>query len=82
MIGRAAMGNPLCFSGREPEGAAGRFGLLREYLEFSQKFLGNAPIQDARLKAINFLAGIPGAAGMRNAVARAKSVDEILALGN
>jgi tRNA-dihydrouridine synthase B len=80
MIGRAAMGNPLCFRDMEPEGQEGRFELLREYVGYSEKYLGRVVLQDVRLKAINFLAGVPGAARLRNIVAKAKSAGEILEL--
>jgi len=81
MIGRAAMGNPMCFQDKEPEGVDGRFGLLEEYMAFSKKYLGDVRLQDIRLKALNILTGVPGACAMRNTIAKAKSVEEIMALG-
>ncbi len=80
MIGRAAMGNPMCFEDREPEGLAGKFGLLDEYMAFSERYLGEVRLQDIRLKAMNMLTGVPGACAIRNSVARAKSIEEITAL--
>ena len=80
MIGRAAMGNPMCFCDKEPEGLEGRFGILEEYITISEKYLGEVNIKDLRLKAMNILTGVPGACAMRNTIARAKSVEEILSL--
>ena len=80
MIGRAAMGNPMCFKDEAPEGLEEKFGLLDEYRELSKRYLGDVVLQDLRLKAMNFLTGVPGACAMRNSIAKARSVDEIIAL--
>jgi tRNA-dihydrouridine synthase len=80
MIGRAAMQNPSCFSDKEPDGKEGRFGLLDEYIELSEKYLNGINVKDLKLKAMNFLSGIPGACAYRNKIAKAKTVEEIMAL--
>ncbi len=80
MIGRAAMANPMCFKDMEPEGLEGKFDLLDEYLSFSERYLGGLIVKDLKLKAMNILTGVPGACAMRNTIAKAKTVEEILAL--
>ena len=82
MIGRAAMGNPMCFKDMEPEGLDGKFGLLDEYMSFSERYLGGSIVKDLKLKAMNILTGVPGACAMRNTIAKAKTVEEIMALRN
>lgn len=77
MIGRAAMGNPMAFCDREPQD---KWALLDEYIALSGKYLGSSALQDVKLKALSFMCGLPMACALRNRIAKAKSVDEIIAL--
>lgn len=77
MVGRSAMANPMLFSDRTP-GADARAGLLREYLALHRKYKGEPPLQRVKQKAFNLLKGMPDAAALRNSIARAASVEEIL----
>lgn len=80
MVGRAAMGNPLLFCGRKPQGLKERFALMREYISLHETYLGEVPLHDAKLKALSFLSSAHNASAMRNRVCRAKSVEAILRL--
>jgi tRNA-dihydrouridine synthase B len=80
MAGRGAMANPMLFTDRTP-GPDARIALLREYLELHRRYRGEPPLQRLKLKAFNLLKGVPEAAALRNSIARAASVEEILALG-
>ena len=80
MIGRAAMQNPSCFLDKEPDGKEGRFALLDEYMELSEKYLGGVFVKDLKLKAMNFLSNVPSACAYRNKIAKAKTVEEIMEL--
>ena len=81
MVARAAMGNPMIFSGRSPEGLEGRSALIREYADIHRKYLGEIEMKDIKMKAVNFISGAPGAAAMRNRICRAAGVEEILSIG-
>jgi tRNA-dihydrouridine synthase B len=80
MAGRAAMANPMLFSDRKPDGAEGRLRLLEEYLSLCRAHAGEAPLKDVKLKALNFMSGVPGAAALRNSISRAGAVESIFAL--
>jgi tRNA-dihydrouridine synthase B len=77
MAGRSAMANPMLFAGRTP-GADERAALLREYLALHRRYLGEPPLQRLKQKAFNLLKSVPEAAALRNSIARAESVEEIL----
>jgi tRNA-dihydrouridine synthase B len=83
MVGRAAMRNPMLFSGRIPADAGERFALLKEYASICEKYrdiAGGPRLRDIKIKAMSFLSGIPGASVLRLQVSRAASIEEILAL--
>jgi tRNA-dihydrouridine synthase B len=81
MIGRAAMGNPLCFSDKAPVGFDERFALIDEYMAICEKYVEGGPaLADIKLKAMNLLAAVPGACALRNTIAKAKTIEEIMAL--
>ncbi len=81
MVGRSAMANPMLFGDRTPEGPAGRFGLLEEYLSLHRRYRGEPALQDVKLKAFSLLKGVPDAAALRDSIARAASVEVICAFG-
>ncbi|MCI0503271.1 tRNA-dihydrouridine synthase family protein [Candidatus Micrarchaeota archaeon] len=84
MVGRAAMRNPMLFAGRIPAGAGERFALLAEYASLCDRYrdaTGGPRLRDIKIKAMNFLSGIPGASVLRLQVSRAASIEEILGLG-
>ncbi len=78
MVARAAMGNPLFFEGKEPEGIAGRMTLLGDYVSLHRKHAGEPRLKDVKLKAVNFMSGIMGASRMRDSICRAASVEEVM----
>jgi tRNA-dihydrouridine synthase B len=80
MIGRAAMANPLVFSGKKTETAEERFGLFEEYLSLQRRYLGEPIVSDAKAKAVNLLRGMPNVAMLRDRICRAGTVDEMLDL--
>lgn len=80
MVGRAAMGNPMLFSDKKPNGLAERFALLEEYAALQRKYCGNEDLKDIRLKALNLVSSVRGASVLRNRICRAKSLEAILAL--
>ena len=80
MIARAAMGNPKVFDNRELKDAQERFELLEEYISLYRQYEGEPDLKDIRIKAMNFATGAYGAAALRNAIARARSVEEIKSL--
>ena len=82
MIGRAAMGNPLCFSDKEPQGREERTALLEEYARLSEIYLKRVDLKGLKLKAMNFFSCIPGACAYRNEIAKAKTAEEIMSLGD
>lgn len=77
MIARAAMTNPMIFSGETPN-IQKRMVLFGEYLELYQKYIGKPEITDLKLKAVNFISGIENAAQLRNRICRTKTTKEIL----
>ncbi|MEW6748738.1 MAG: tRNA-dihydrouridine synthase family protein [Candidatus Micrarchaeota archaeon] len=78
MIGRAAMSNPMVFSGKEA-GPKERFAMLEEYIALCEKH-GCDALKNSRIKAVNMLAGVRNASKIRDRAFRAGSVDEIIAL--
>jgi len=83
MVGRAAMRNPMLFSGKTPAGAGEKFALLKEYAILCDRYrenTGGPRLRDIKLKAMNFLCGIRGASVLRLHASRAASIEEILAL--
>jgi len=80
MVGRAAMANPMLFSDREPDGMGGRFGLLDEYLSLHREYVGEPSLKDVKLKAMNFVSGVQDARKIRNRIARADTIEEILVI--
>ena len=80
MIARSAMGNPMVFSGRSPDGLGGRMALLAEYAALHRRYLGEPSMKDLKMKAVNMISGAPNAAALRNSVCRAASAEEILSL--
>ncbi|MFH1521159.1 MAG: tRNA-dihydrouridine synthase family protein [Candidatus Micrarchaeota archaeon] len=77
MIGRAAMTNPLIFAGKQHCDYDSKILLLQEYLELYQRYVGNPEISDLKLKAVNFISGVPNASQLRNRICRAKTTNEI-----
>ena len=80
MVARAAMRNPMLFSGKEPADFEGRKALLEEYLQLFRRYLGEPRVNDARIKALQFFSGVPLATAIRDRVCRAKSIDEITSI--
>jgi tRNA-dihydrouridine synthase B len=80
MVGRAAMANPMLFCDRGPQSVQARFALLGEYVELQRKYLGETRLRDIRLKGINFMSGIRGAASLRNRISLARDYEAIMAL--
>ncbi len=83
MVGRAAMRNPMLFSNKSPESARERFAILREYVSLCEAYgeiTGSLRLRDLKLKAMNLLCGMQGAAALRARVGKAASAGEILAL--
>ncbi|MEW6723011.1 MAG: tRNA-dihydrouridine synthase family protein [Candidatus Micrarchaeota archaeon] len=80
MVARAAMGNPLIFSGTSPKSLEERLALLGEYVSLHREHLGEPELKDVRLKAVSFLSSVPQASALRNMACRAGSADEILGL--
>jgi len=80
MVGRAAMKNPMLFSDKAPEGVAGRFRLLREYISLHEKHLGAPELADIKVKASNFMTAVPDGARIRDRICRSVSVEEIVGL--
>jgi tRNA-dihydrouridine synthase B len=83
MVGRAAMRNPMLFSDKAPESATERFAILREYVSLHDEYRelsGGLRLRDLKLKAMNLLCGIRGAAALRARVGKAASAEEIMAL--
>jgi tRNA-dihydrouridine synthase len=77
MIGRAAMVNPMVFQDRKPTREE-RFALLDEYVSLQERYLGKPDATGVKMKALNFTRGLPRAAAMRDRIARAKAVDDIM----
>lgn len=80
MIARAAMGNPMVFCGKSPEGLNGRMELIREYARLHEDYLGEIGLKDLKMKAVNLVSGAQGAAALRNSICRAGSAREIMEL--
>lgn len=80
MAGRAAMSNPLLFSDGKPDGLAGRFGLLREYISLGRRHGRGPQLKDIKLKALSLVSGVPDAGALRSAISRAVAAGDILAL--
>jgi len=80
MVARAAMKNPMFFSGKEPADFEGRKALLEEYLQIFRNYLGEPRVNDARIKALQLFSGIHEATAIRDRVCRAKSIDEITSI--
>jgi nifR3 family TIM-barrel protein len=80
MVGRAAMRNPMLFSGRNPKTASERFALLEEYAGIHREYLGEPALRNIKLKAISLLHGIEGAAKIRLGICKAISAEDIIAL--
>ncbi len=78
MLARAAMNNPGMFSNEQPKDIDERMDLLDEYISIYKNYLGEPKLKDVKLKALNFVSGSVNAASIRNMIARAKTVDEIL----
>lgn len=83
MVGRAAMANPMLFSGRAPSSDGARFALLREYLDIRREYLGktteSSEARDLKMKAMNFVSGMKGAAAIRARICKAPSAEQVLA---
>jgi len=78
MVGRAAMGNPLLFEDREPEGAEGRTAILREYLVLCRERGYGDTLKRLKAKAMNVMKGVPGGAKMRASLFLARDEEELL----
>ncbi len=78
MIGRAAMANPGVFQNKRPGALEDRFALLGEYISLQERYLGRADATAVKMKALNFTRGLPQAAAMRDRIARAKTVEEMM----
>jgi tRNA-dihydrouridine synthase B len=79
MIGRAAMANPMVFSGRIPN-LDDRKEIFAEYLELSRRYLAKENLGDIRVKTVNFVNSVPNAAELRNRICRAKTIKIIMEL--
>ena len=79
MVARAAMSNPKVFCNEKLNTIDDRTNLLDEYIDLYRTYFGGEPqLKDVKLKALNFVSGAPNAASIRNLIARAKTVEEII----
>ena len=83
MVGRAAIGNPFIFKQLnnyfskgeyEVPTAEERFGMLGRFLRYS----GKEQISKVRFQALQFVQGVDRAAEIRQRIARARSIKEII----
>lgn len=77
MIGRAAMANPMVFRNSRPANAGERFALLREYAALQEGYLGRQDLLAIKMKALNFMRGLPAAASMRDRISRARAPEQV-----
>ncbi len=77
MIGRAAIQNPLVFSGKEPETKEEKKKMFFEYVKFAEKY-GGAGLFDCRLKAFEMFRAIPNISEFRGRIAKTKNMEELL----
>ncbi|MCX8200279.1 MAG: tRNA-dihydrouridine synthase family protein [Candidatus Micrarchaeota archaeon] len=76
MIGRAAMGNPCCFSDLRMAGKESCKGMLEKYIAVCEE-MGMCSTNDIRTKALQFLRGFDGSAKIRARISQCKNVSEI-----
>lgn len=76
MIGRAALSNPLVFSGREPKTKGEKKRIFAEYLSLAEKY-SEPGLFDCRLKAFELFKCLPNIAQFRNEISRTKSLEEL-----
>ncbi len=79
MVARAAMANPMFFSGKSRGTFEGKMELVREYVSICAEY-GEPQQGDLKLKAVSMMSRIDGAAAIRNRLCRARSVEEILSI--
>lgn len=82
MVGRAALGNPWLFSpsGRPPTLTA-RLPIIAHYLHLAQQFLPlDKVLFKVKLQVAKFLTGLPGAAGIRQAITSCADIEELTVL--
>ncbi len=77
MVGRAAMSNPMLFSGRKPEDLEQRLSLLGEYISIHRRYRGEPLLKDVRMRGVKFISGVSGAARIRKKIWDCRSVEEI-----
>lgn len=80
MVGRAAMSNPTLFEDGKPESLKERFGLLQEYISIHEDAIGEIELKRVKRKALNLISGVKDASSIRDAICRAASVEDIMAL--
>ncbi|MEM4332398.1 MAG: tRNA-dihydrouridine synthase family protein [Candidatus Micrarchaeia archaeon] len=76
MIGRAAMGNPKCFSNLMAREKGDCLDTIREYIEVCNQ-LGTCNVNDIRQKALQIIRGFGGAADIREKISHCKSIEQI-----
>lgn len=81
MIGRAAMGNPRCFSNLEISGKGDGIAVMMEYIRICDE-MGLANLNDLKAKALQFFRNFSGSSRMRGEIGKCKSIDELLAVCN
>jgi tRNA-dihydrouridine synthase len=79
MIGREAMSNPMVFSDKVPD-LKEKKALFGEYMKLAERYDKCIEIGILRLKAINFMTGVPNAAQLRDDICRVKTVENIVEL--
>lgn len=79
MAARAAMANPMLFSGKAGKTLEEKLTLVEEYVSICERY-GGAQAADVKLKAVHMMSGIANAAAIRNHLCRAKGVEDILSI--
>lgn len=82
MIARSAMSNPAVFSRNGSKASSKeRLSMFCEYFSIYEKYFSAKPqLREAKLKAVNFVNGIPNAASIRKSLCLAKSTEELVSI--
>jgi len=70
-VGRAAIGNPFIFSGKEPS-------IKNRHDAFKKLVSYGCPLQDLKLQAMHFVKGLPGASTKRELIMKSATTNELL----
>ncbi|VVB98266.1 tRNA-dihydrouridine synthase B [uncultured archaeon] len=77
MVGRAAISNPLIFSGKETSSKEAKKKVFSEYLKMAEKY-GEPELFDCRLKAFELFRSLPDIAKFRGEIAKTKTLEELV----